>query len=64
MNAIMNASIKPRIGESFLVSVGANVDESRDNVGFNVSVVPRFVPSIRSRVGGVAIPPAGAYGLE
>jgi hypothetical protein len=54
-----------RIGESFLVSAGVNVDTSRDNVGFNFSIEPRFVPvSRRSFVGGVPILPAGARGLE
>ncbi len=54
-----------RIGESFLVSVGANIDASRNNLGFGVSVVPRFLPlTYRGRVGGVPIAPAGAFGLE
>ena len=53
-----------RIGESFLVSIGANIDESRDNVGIQISVEPRFLPSYRSRVGGVAIPAVGSYGLQ
>ena len=54
-----------RIGESFLVSVGANIDESRNNVGFGISVEPRFLPSsYRARLGGVPLLPAGADGLE
>ena len=54
-----------RIGESFLVSLGMIVDESRDNVGIGFSIEPRFLPlSRRSLVGGVRIPPAGARGLE
>ena len=54
-----------RIGESFLVSLGLRVDESRDNVGVGISVEPRVIPlSYRGRLGGVAIPPVGAYGLE
>ncbi len=54
-----------RIGESFLVSMGVNIDRGRDNVGFNVAIEPRFLPvSYRGLLGGVAIPPAGAYGLE
>ncbi len=54
-----------RIGESFLVSVGANIDESRDNVGFNFSIEPRALPLRKRRmVGGVPIAPPGAYGLE
>jgi hypothetical protein len=54
-----------RIGESFLVTVGANIDVSRDNVGFNFAVEPRFLNfTRRGIVGGVPIPPAGARGLE
>ena len=54
-----------RIGESFLVSFGLRVDESRDNVGVGFSIEPRAIPlSYRGRLGGVAIPPVGAYGLE
>lgn len=54
-----------RIGESFLVSVGANVDASRDNVGFGFTIEPRFMPfSRRGLLGGVQLPPAGARGLE
>ncbi len=54
-----------RIGESFLVTMGVNVDKGRNNVGFNFAIEPRFLPvSYRGLLGGVAIPPAGAYGLE
>ena len=54
-----------RVGESFLVRVGLNVDASRNNVGFVFGVEPRFLPGSRlGRVGGVQIPPAGALGLE
>ncbi len=54
-----------RIGESFLVSIGARIDASRNNVGFGFTVEPRFLPpSYRGIVGGVPIPPAGARGLE
>jgi hypothetical protein len=54
-----------RIGESFLVTVGANIDESPDNVGFNFAIEPRFLTLTRRGVfGGVPIPPAGARGLE
>ena len=54
-----------RIGESFLVSFGFNVDESKDNVGVNLAIQPRFLPSSRlGRSSGVIIPPAGAFGLE
>ncbi|MFO0817128.1 MAG: organic solvent tolerance protein OstA [Pirellulales bacterium] len=54
-----------RVGESFLVQVGFNYDVSRDNFGASFLIEPRFMPGNRlGRVGGVAIPPAGAYGLE
>jgi hypothetical protein len=54
-----------RIGESMLARVGFHVDESRGNVGVNLAIEPRFLPRNRlGRVGGVQIPPAGAYGLE
>lgn len=54
-----------RVGESFLVQVGFNYDVSRDNFGATLLVEPRFMPGNRlGNVGGVAIPPAGAYGLE
>ncbi len=54
-----------RIGESFLVSAGVNVDASRGNVGAHLAVEPRFLPKTRlGRAGGAQIHPAGAYGLE
>ena len=54
-----------RIGESFLVTVGANVDRSRDNLGFSFAVEPRFLNLTRRGIlGGVPIPPSGARGLE
>jgi hypothetical protein len=54
-----------RIGESFLVRVGVNVDESRDSFGVHFAIEPRFLSSSRlGRVGGVQIAPAGAIGLE
>ena len=54
-----------RIGESFLVRVGANVDSGRDNVSFQFNIEPRFLPTKRlGAVGGQLIPPAGLYGLE
>ena len=54
-----------RVGESFIISFGLNVDASKGNVGANFAIEPRFLP--RARVGGTAgvlIPPAGAFGLE
>lgn len=54
-----------RIGESLLVSVGVNVDASRNNVGAGIVVEPRFLPRGRlGQVGGAQIPVAGAHGLE
>jgi lipopolysaccharide export system protein LptA len=54
-----------RIGESFLVKIGFNYDASRNNFGATIGIEPRFLPSSRlGRVGGVAVPPAGALGLE
>ncbi len=54
-----------RIGESFLIRVGATVDNARRNFAFNFSIEPRFFQ--RQGLGVVAgqlIPPAGLYGLE
>jgi len=54
-----------RIGESALIRVGMHVDESRDNIGIQFAIEPRFMASSRlGRIGGVQIPPAGARGLE
>lgn len=54
-----------RVGESALIRIGFNADRSRNNVGINFSIEPRFLASNRlGLVGGVQIPPAGAYGLE
>jgi hypothetical protein len=54
-----------RIGESFLVRMGINVDTGRDNVGIGITVEPRFWPSARlGQVGGQLIPPPGIEGLE
>ena len=54
-----------RIGESTLIRLGVNVDESRGNVGMSFQIEPRFLSSRRlGYVAGVQIPPAGAYGIE
>jgi hypothetical protein len=54
-----------RVGESFLINVGFNYDASRNNFGAAINIMPRFLPSSRlGMVGGVALPPAGALGLE
>ena len=54
-----------RIGESFLMSFGFNVDYSRNNVGVTFNLEPRFLSRTQfaSRT-GLDIPMAGAYGLE
>jgi hypothetical protein len=54
-----------RVGESFLMSVGGNVDASKKNYGLSVMVEPRFMPRTQTgRVGGAQIPLAGVNGLE
>ena len=54
-----------RIGESFLLRVGLDVDRGRDNVGVSVLLEPRFFPSRRvGAIGGQLIPAAGLEGLE
>lgn len=54
-----------RIGESFLVSLGFNIDALKNNTGVNLAVEPRFLPKGRlNNVGGARIPIAGLYGLE
>ena len=51
-----------RVGESFLMSLGVNVDASKNNVGATLMVEPRFLPTSRAR--GMRVPVAGAFGLE
>jgi hypothetical protein len=54
-----------RIGESLIATIGANVDESKDNFGVSFLVEPRFLPSLNvTRRTGIDIAPVGAYGLE
>ena len=54
-----------RIGESMLMTVGFNVDRSKNNVGVNFMLEPRFLPNLRvTRTTGIEVPPAGAMGLE
>lgn len=54
-----------RIGESFLITAGANVDASRGTYGGNLTIEPRFLPKTRlGSIGGASVPVAGAYGLE
>jgi hypothetical protein len=53
-----------RVGESMLVTVGVNVDHSKDSFGFNFLLEPRFLPNLRvTRTTGIEIPPAGALGV-
>ncbi len=54
-----------RIGESFLTTVGVNVDASRGTVGASFLIEPRALGReklVHQR--GLEIPPAGVYGLE
>jgi hypothetical protein len=54
-----------RVGESFLVTAGVTVDASRDSVGVNLAIEPRFLPMSRlGQAGGARIPVAGADGLQ
>ena len=54
-----------RIGESLLIRMGVNYDESRDNFGVHLSIEPRFLANSRiARRTGVDIRPSGAYGFE
>ena len=54
-----------RIGESFLITLGVNVDASKGNVGANFAIEPRFLSrAFGNGLNGVQIPPAGAFGLE
>ncbi len=54
-----------RVGDSFLFMVGLNVDASRNNVGFTINLIPRFLGRNQSVTRGtIDLPPAGLYGLE
>jgi hypothetical protein len=54
-----------RIGESLIVTIGSNYNQSQDNLGFSFLVEPRFLPKTSvGRKTGIEIPPVGAYGLE
>jgi hypothetical protein len=54
-----------RIGESLLMSLGFSFDATRDNVGIQLAIEPRFMsPGRLRRVAGVTVEPAGLYGLE
>ena len=54
-----------RIGESFLITLGVNVDASKGNVGANFAVEPRFLSkAFGGGLNGVQIPTVGQTGLE
>ena len=54
-----------RIGESFLMTFGFNVDYSRNNVGVTFNLEPRFLSRTQfASRSGLDVPMAGAYGLE
>ena len=54
-----------RIGESFLMTFGFNVDYSRNNVGVTFNLEPRFLSRTQfASRSGIDLPVAGAYGLE
>ena len=54
-----------RIGESFLMTFGFNVDYSRNNVGLTFNLEPRFLSRTQFATrSGIDLPVAGAYGLE
>jgi hypothetical protein len=53
-----------RVGEAFLIRAGFTVDYSRNNVGVQFMIEPRFIGSRRLGVANVSIPPAGAFGIE
>ncbi len=54
-----------RIGESLIATLGLNVDTSKNNVGVNFLVEPRFLPNLTvTKQTGIYVPPTGYYGLE
>lgn len=54
-----------RVGESFLVTLGAAADRSKDNVSVSLLIEPRFLPSSSlSRRHHLDVGPSGEYGLE
>ena len=54
-----------RIGESFLIGLGATVDKSKGSVGARFTVEPRILArSQYAYAGGVPIPTVGVMGLE
>jgi len=64
-NNIGQALTLTRVGESFLITVGLNVDANKNNVGVNLAIEPRFLPGVRlGRVRTRAVPVAGSQWLE
>jgi hypothetical protein len=54
-----------RIGESLIATLGVSVDDSKNNVGVNFLVEPRFLPSLGvTKQTGIYVPPTGHNGLE
>jgi hypothetical protein len=54
-----------RIGESLVATLGAHIDASKDNVGVNFLLEPRFLPKLSvTRKSGIEIPPTGMQALE
>jgi hypothetical protein len=54
-----------RIGEAFLLQVGVRGDASRNIYTAFFTIEPRILPGGRlGIVGGVPLPPSGAYGIE
>lgn len=54
-----------RIGESFLFTVGFVGDSSKDNVGINFGLQPRFLPRVGYGAVGIgSLPLAGVNGVE
>ncbi len=57
--------ILTRVGESFLITIGFNVDQAKDNFGLTFAVSPRFMPNVSfGQIGSASVPIAGLYGLE
>jgi lipopolysaccharide export system protein LptA len=54
-----------RIGESFVTNFSFYADSSKNNIGFNFMMSPRFLgPRMLTKIGAAAVPIAGANGLE
>ena len=41
-----------RVGADFLIHIGANVDTTRNNYGFGLSIEPRFAPRVGTQASG------------